>query len=206
MRSGPYFLERETELGFSERMILYEKRTCMEGPRLLILQIFLWRNPMNEQNLRGEAPREQLRPVTVEVLTDPDNSRLPELENSYLAEIGEAPLSANGLERLKEAVRAGKIVIFLAKSGNHTVGMCSVSTSFSTFSCGEVGTFDDFFVEPAFRKQGVARLLARAAQDWCAQRGIASLTVCCAPCDEEMYRALGFHLPLGRCFAHLNQK
>lgn len=160
---------------------------------------------MNEQNARGEAPREQTCPVTVEVLTDPDNSRLPELENSYLTEIGEAPLSADGLERLKEAVRTGEIVFFLAKSEEHVVGMCSVAPCFSTFSCGEVATFDDFFVEPAFRKQGVARLLASAAQNWCAQRGIASLTVCCAPCDEEMYRALGFDLPLGRCFAHLNQ-
>ncbi len=160
---------------------------------------------MNEQNLRGEAPRGQLCPVTVEVLSDPENPRLPELENSYLAEIGEPPLSADGLERLKKAIREGRITFFLARRGTRAVGMCSVAPGFSTFSCGEVAAFDDFFVEPVFRKQGVARLLARAAQDWCAQRGVASVTVCYAPCDEEMYRALGFDLPLGRCLAHLKQ-
>ena len=81
--------------------------------------------------------------------------------------------------------------------------MCSVSPSFSTFSCGKVGTFDDFYVEPAFRKQGIARKLAEAAQEWCRENGVASLTVCCAPCDEEMYQALGFDAPLGRTFSKL---
>lgn len=160
---------------------------------------------MNEQNARGEAPREQLCPIKAEVLSDPENPRLPELENSYLAEIGEPPLSADGLERLKRAIREEKITFFLAKQGAQVVGMCSVAPGFSTFSCGEVGMFDDFYVEPVFRKQGVARRLASAAQSWCAARGVASLTVCCAPCDEEMYRALGFDQPLGRCFAHLAQ-
>ena len=30
-----------------------------------------------------------------------------------------------------------------------------------------------------------------------------SLTVCCAPCDEKMYRALGFDIGLGITFAHI---
>lgn len=140
-----------------------------------------------------------------EVKTSEDIARLPELENSFRAEIGEAPLDDAAADRLTQAVREGKIVFFLARRGERAVGMCSVAPGFSTFSCGTVAAFDDFFVDPALRRQGVARLLARAAQDWCAQRGVASLTVCCAPCDEEMYRALGFDLPLGRSLAHLEQ-
>lgn len=30
-----------------------------------------------------------------------------------------------------------------------------------------------------------------------------SLTVCCAPCDEKMYQALGFDIGLGTTFAHI---
>mgnify|MGYP004568244097 CR=1 FL=1 len=96
-----------------------------------------------------------------------------------------------------------KITFFAAEQGGRAVGMCSVSRCWSTFSCGWTAALEDFYVEPAFRKKGIARLLAGAAQRWCAEQGIASLTVCCAPCDEGMYRALGFSEPLGRTLACL---
>lgn len=107
-------------------------------------------------------------------------------------------------ERLCQAARGGKIIFFLAKQEGLTVGMCSVSKCFSTFSCDDTGVFDDFYIEPDFRKKGIARRLVQAAQDWCAGHHIASLTVCCAPCDEEMYQSLGFDMRLGSTFAHLN--
>ena len=64
---------------------------------------------------------------------------------------------------------------------------------------------DDFFIEPAFRKRGIARMLTRAAQDYGKAEGMASLTVCCAPCDEEMYQSLGFDTRLGATYAHLTE-
>ena len=73
---------------------------------------------------------------------------------------------------------------------------------FSTFACSDTGVFDDFYIEPVFRKKGIARMLAQAAQSWCAENGLASLTVTCAPCDEGMYQALGFDVRLGSTFAH----
>ena len=83
------------------------------------------------------------------------------------------------------------------------MGMCSVAKCFSTFACTDTGVFDDFYIEPVFRKNGVARKLAQAAQDWCKEKGLASLTVCSAPCDEGMYQALGFDVRLGSTFAHI---
>lgn len=154
-------------------------------------------------------PPEERLPFAVKTLADPDDPalgwQLHKLENGYLAEIGEGELDDEKKARLAQAIRAGRITFFLAMRGTRAVGMCSAAPCFSTFSCGEVGVFDDFFVEPAFRTQGVARLLVRAAQDWCVQRGIASFTVCCAPCDEGMYRALGFQTPLGSTFAWLGE-
>ena len=140
-------------------------------------------------------------PITVEVLSDPKDWQLKKLENGFLKEIGEEPATEEKQEQLAQAIRDGKITFFVAKRGYRTVGMCSVAKYFSTFACTDTGVFDDFYIEPVFRKKGVARKLALAAQDWCKEKGLASLTVCCAPCDEGMYHALGFDVRLGSTFA-----
>lgn len=148
-------------------------------------------------------PPEEELPFTVEELKDPEDWQLLKLENGFLGEIGEECLTDEKKRRLQAAVRDEKIRFFMAKRGYRCVGMCSVATAFSTFSCGQVGTFEDFYVEPVFRGKGIARLLADAARAWCVRQGIASLTVCCAPCDEAMYQALGFTLQLGTTYAAL---
>ena len=142
-------------------------------------------------------------PITVEVLSDPEDWQLKKLENGFLKEIGEEPATEEKLEQLAQAIRDSKITFFVAKRGYRAVGMCSVAKCFSTFACTDTGVFDDFYIEPVFRKKGVARRLAKAAQDWCKEKGLASLTVCCAPCDEGMYQALGFDVRLGSTFAHI---
>lgn len=150
-------------------------------------------------------PPEEALPLRVERLADPDDPRLGwqllKLENSFLAEIGEEPLTGEKKERLAAAVREGRIAFFLALRGTRAIGMCSAAPCFSTFACGETGVFDDFYVEPPFRRRGAARLLSQAARDWCRTRGMASLTVGCCAGDVGMYRALGFTLELGAMLA-----
>ena len=141
-------------------------------------------------------------PITVEVLTDPEDWQLKKLENGFLKEIGESPATEEKQAQLTQAIRDGKIIFFVAKRGYRSVGMCSVAKCFSTFACTDTGVFDDFYIEPVFRGKGIARKLAQVAQDWCKENGLASLTVCCAPCDEGMYQALGFDVRLGSTFAH----
>lgn len=148
-------------------------------------------------------PPEEDMPITVELLADPEDWQLKKLENGFLKEIGEAPSTEEKQERLAQAIRDGKITFFVARLGYRAVGMCSVSRCFSTFTCTDVGIFDDFYMEPVFRKKGTARLLAQAAQEWSKENALASLTVTCAPCDEGMYQALGFDTHLGKAFAHL---
>lgn len=147
-------------------------------------------------------PAENL-PITVEVLADPEDWQLKKLENGFLKEIGEQTLEEEQQAQLAQAIKDGKITFFVAKRGCRCVGMCSVAKCFSTFACSDTGVFDDFYIEPVFRKKGIARKLAQAAQDWCKENGLASLTVCCAPCDEGMYQDLGFGSRLGSTFAHL---
>ncbi len=148
-------------------------------------------------------PPEDEAPIAVEELRAEDFWQLLRLENGFRAAVGEESLGNEGQQRLLQAVKEGRIAFFLAKRGSRAVGMCSVVLSFSTFACAQVGVFDDFFVEPAFRGRGAARVLALAAQDWCAARGASSLTACCAPCDEGMYIRLGFGTRLGTNYAKL---
>jgi len=142
-------------------------------------------------------------PITVEVLANPEDWQLKKLENGFLKEIGESPATEEKQEQLTQAILDGKITFFVAKRGYRAVGMCSVAKCFSTFACTDTGVFDDFYIEPVFRKKGIARKLVLAAQDWCKENGLASLAVCCAPCDEGMYQTLGFDTRLGATFAHI---
>ena len=148
-------------------------------------------------------PPAETVPFTVEILKDPVDWQLLKLENGFKCEIGEESLTKIQQKQLQQAVREGRITFFMAKRGYRAVGMCSVAAYYSTFSCSNTGVYEDFYIEPAFRGKGIARMLARAAQNWCRENGITSLTVCCAPCDEAMYQALGFNTSLGTTFANM---
>lgn len=148
-------------------------------------------------------PSEKTVPITIECLSDPEDWQLRRLESGFRQAVGEPVLTKEQQSRLAQAVRDGTLTVFLAKRGYRAVGMCSAARCFSTFGCAETGVFDDFYIEPAFRRQGIARMLTQAAQDWARAQELSSLTVCCAPCDEGMYQALGFSARLGAAFAHL---
>ena len=57
----------------------------------------------------------------------------------------------------------------------------------------------DFYIRPAYRHTGTARRLVRFAYR---ESGVSTLTVGCADCDVEMYKALGFSVPLGNLLAY----
>lgn len=147
-------------------------------------------------------PKETL-PISVEILSDPEDWQLKKLENGFKKDIGEESLTEEKQERLQQAIKEGKITFFIAKRGYRAVGMCSVVPHFSTFVCKDTGVFEDFYVEPVFRKKGVARMLAQAAQRWSREQGLSSLTVCCAPCDAQMYQSFGFDVSLGKTYANI---
>lgn len=120
------------------------------------------------------------------------------LQALYKAEIGEdAPRSAEKA-RLAEAMAAGRIFFYGAWQEGALVACCSVSVGFSTFDYRPSGVFEDFYILPAYRHTGVARALVQFARR---ESGVSSLTVGCADCDVDMYRALGFSAALGNLLA-----
>ena len=121
-----------------------------------------------------------------------------ELQRQYKLEIGEETPDEAARARLAAAILQGKIFFYGAWTGDALVGCCSVSASFSTFDYRPCGVFEDFFIRPEFRHQGIARRLVQFAYQ---SSGVSTMTVGCADCDAQMYASLGFSVPLGRLLA-----
>lgn len=132
-------------------------------------------------------------------LSAQDFDALVPLHNAYKDAIGENAPTKHDLAALKDAIERERILFFGCRIDGQLVGCCSVSNTFSTFCYGPCGVFEDFFILPAFRHRGVARALVRFAYE---NSDVASMTVGCADCDVERYRALGFAVPIGNLLAY----
>ena len=121
-----------------------------------------------------------------------------ELQLAYKAEIGEDAPSEQDRDLLREAIFDNQIIFYGAWDGDRLVGCCSVTIGFSTFLYAPSGVFEDFYIRPEYRHQGIARELVRFARR---DSGVCSLTVGCADCDVPMYQSLGFSVPLGNLLA-----
>ena len=119
-------------------------------------------------------------------ITASEIDELWELQKAYKSEIYEDSPTDADRERLAVAIREGKIC-------------CSVTIGFSTFNYAESGVFEDFYILPQYRHQGIARKLVQFART---ESGVQSLTVGCADCDKAMYQALGFSVLLGNLLAY----
>lgn len=133
----------------------------------------------------------------VEIRTDVFE-QLKELHTAYKAEIGEDVPSEEELQRLRAAIGQDRIQFYGCVWDNALVACCSVCRTFSTFNYDESGVFEDFYILPEYRRKGIARRLVEYAYR---KSGVSTLTVGCADCDVEMYKALGFDIPLGNMLA-----
>lgn len=131
-------------------------------------------------------------------LTAQDMPALTALHLRYKQEIGEEPPDADMLQRLAEAVAQGRILFYGCEEEGRLLGICSVTLGFSTFCYDTSGVFEDFYILPQARRQGIARALAAFARQ---DSGVKTLTVGCAPCDRDMYGAIGFRVKLGDMLA-----
>ena len=124
--------------------------------------------------------------------------QLWKLQTAYKAEIGENAPNEQDKGNLLSAMEKNQIVFFGAFDGAALIGCCSVTVGFSTFDYAPSGVFEDFYIRPEHRHRGIARQLVQYAYR---ESGVSSLTVGCADCDLEMYRSLGFRIPIGNLFA-----
>lgn len=131
-------------------------------------------------------------------ITTDDFEELAVLQKAYKTEIGESLPTDGELESLKKAIQKEQIHFYGCKWDGTLIACCSVCYTYSTFHYGKSGVFEDFYIQPEYRHQGIARKLVAFAYE---QSGVGSLTVGCADCDMPMYQSIGFRIPLGNMLA-----
>ena len=152
------------------------------------------REPVTENGTTAGAER-----LTYFTVTENEFDGLKALQIGYKKAIGEDAPTEEDLERRRRAIREKEILFFACADGNRLIGCCSVSPTFSTFRYERGGVFEDFYIVPEYRHKGIARKLTEFAFR---ESGVGSLTVGCADCDTEMYKALGFGVSLGNMLAY----
>ena len=140
----------------------------------------------------------------MEILADPEDWQLQKLENGFRDEVGVSVLTAEMRSRLTNAIQNGGTTFFLAKRGYRAVGMCSVTRYFSSSICYEIGILSDLYVEPVFRKKGIAQMLCKAAMDFCKENNITNLSVFCNSQEEKLFQDLNFNPILDIILMHFN--
>ncbi len=122
-----------------------------------------------------------------------------ELQKEYKKAIGEEEPNDEEKARLVNAIQRNAIYFYGAWQEDTLIGCCSITVGFSTFDYQPSGVFEDFYICPDYRHQGIARQLTAFAYR---ESGVSSLTVGCANCDINMYKTLGFAIPLGNLLAY----
>ena len=69
----------------------------------------------------------------------------------------------DGKERLADAIDKGMISFYGVWKDNTLIGCCSITVGFSTFDYHSSGVFEDFYICPEHRHQGIARQLVEFA-------------------------------------------
>lgn len=85
----------------------------------------------------------------------------------------------------------GKLNIILAKDADTDIGYCV-----STINRENICEIDSVYVEPSYRRQGVAGNLVKAAADWMTECGVKSKMLCVAVGNEdviEFYKTFNFY-------------
>ncbi|HEY9296767.1 MAG TPA: GNAT family N-acetyltransferase [Phormidium sp.] len=96
---------------------------------------------------------------------------------------------------LQDRFHKGDSTIFVASNNGHTVGFTQLYPSFSSVSMKRIWILNDLFVEQAYRKQGVAKLLLSAAEDFARQTGairISLATQISNVAAQSLYESLGY--------------
>lgn len=120
------------------------------------------------------------------------------LQKAYKAEIGEDTPTEDDFRSLLRAIENEEITFYGCLCEGILVACCSISFTYSTFNYEKSGVFEDFYIRPEYRHRGIARKLVAYAYS---KSNVGSLSVGCADCDVEMYKAIGFEIPLGNMLA-----
>lgn len=96
---------------------------------------------------------------------------------------------------LRARLAHGESVVFIAVAGGRAVGFTQLYPSFSSVSLARTFILNDLYVEPAWRKQGIAKRLISAAMEYAAAQGALRLTLSTAEDNgsaQALYESMGW--------------
>ncbi|WP_020481674.1 GNAT family N-acetyltransferase [Methylomonas sp. MK1] len=149
-----------------------------------------------------------MKPFAVRQGTLSDLDALVPLFDGYRRFYGK-PSDQNAAKSfLRDRSEHGESVLFLAEQDNRATGFVQLYPSFSSVSLARAYILNDLFVDPGFRRQGIAVRLMAAAVEYAAALGAVRLTLSTAAINTEaqaLYRTTGwtrdeqfyvYHLPI----------
>jgi len=85
-------------------------------------------------------------------------------------------------------------IFVLKRSDGHRSGMLWMCRSKDQYTCDDTGYIMGIFVEPELRGNGLGKALVKAAEDWCSDKGLMSVTLNVSPLNDAlaMYEKCGF--------------
>lgn len=129
-----------------------------------------------------------------------DCEEIINLINQFKKEIKEPMLNAEHAEKIIYAINNNLIVFYIVLE-SEIVGMCSLSSCFSTYKAKLISILDDVYIVPDKRKKGYLRKLINFAKEDSKEKDICSIMLGCSDSDVEMYKSLGFVNKLGNMLA-----
>jgi ribosomal protein S18 acetylase RimI-like enzyme len=96
---------------------------------------------------------------------------------------------------LQERLRKGDSIIFVVSNNGRMVGFAQLYPSFSSVSMKRVWILNDLFVEQTYRKQGAAKLLLSATENFARQTEairISLATQISNVAAQSLYESLGY--------------
>ncbi|HTU71030.1 MAG TPA: GNAT family N-acetyltransferase [Candidatus Baltobacteraceae bacterium] len=113
--------------------------------------------------------------VTVRRARSDDIEQLLPLVRSYRVFYGQEPDAASERRFVAKHLRDATSTVFVANAGGETVGFVQIFESWSTVRLAPVLILEDLFVEPGWRKRGIARSLIGAALAYARENGAAAM-------------------------------
>ena len=102
---------------------------------------------------------------------------LVELFEQYRAHYGQATDRDKSRRWLTAATTSGPMHAYVARVDGTVAGICLIATCPASLALGEFSMVRDLFVDPGWRRRGVARALLDAVQTAARERGALRLTL-----------------------------
>jgi len=125
-----------------------------------------------------------------------DLDALAVLFDAYRRFYGQAPDVPRARQWLRERLRFGESVVLLAWRGGAAAGFVQLYPMFSSVRMARTWILNDLFIDPAARRQGLARALLDAAADFARADGAPAIsleTTVDNAAARALYRAAGWH-------------